>query len=94
MPTLKTIRLNLKTLDGVKVKDLFTLSTNQTIDSNIAFERIYAENIDSNLTNGISLSKSAVMIDQDAPVKGDLEIFYPIQVDWLKCFFVRIDAPS
>lgn len=82
IPTLKTISLKVNTLKNVKLDDLFTLSTNQTIDSKITFERIYAENIDSNLTNGMSLSKSAVIIDQEVPVKGDndTDIFHPILI--------------
>lgn len=96
IPTLKTVNLNLKTLNDVEVENLLTIATNQTVTANITLHRLYAQNIDTIWTNGISLRKSAVDMEKSTPIKGNnLLLVNPFQkilpsASNTNCFIVHI----
>ncbi|CAG9816474.1 unnamed protein product [Phaedon cochleariae] len=81
---IKTEHLNVEKLNEEAVEDFLTKSTDQTIHSDIIFNRIFAGNISAQSVNGIKLSESAVWFgknDSIGPitidklnVENDLEI--------------------
>lgn len=70
MPEFEANNITLKTLKGVKVEDLLTTSTDQVIDADIEFAKIFAKDITTNTTNGIKLSESAVQFENNTLVEG------------------------
>ncbi|XP_066248865.1 uncharacterized protein fs(1)M3 [Euwallacea similis] len=73
VPEITLNSLETKFLNGIQVKDLMTITTEQNITTDIKFPHIDAFKIESETVNGINISNS-VLIDQNATVKGKVKI--------------------
>lgn len=60
-----------RTITGIDVENLFTISTNQTISSDMQLMNINVNNIISNNINGLSFKKYAVVLQENNHITGN-----------------------
>lgn len=77
-----------RTITGIDVEKLITISTNQTISSDMQLVNINVNNIISNNINGLSFKKYAVVLQENNHITGN---HFKNVIDYLyeNCFIFR-----